>query len=103
MFCHKIKKYIGAYYVELGCKADAVIFTGGIGENAVKIREQICEDLDCIGLNLDKAKNKKLSAGKSGLITKEDSTLKAYVFPTNEELLIARDTVRVLKNAPRRW
>jgi acetate kinase len=83
--------------------ADAVIFSGGIGENSAIIREKICAGLETIGLALDHEANQKTKPGDLSIITKPDSQVKAYVIPTNEELLIARDTVRVVKNAPRRW
>lgn len=103
IFCKRVRKYIGSYYVEMAGKADAIIFTGGIGENSYQVRERICKGLDCIGLKIDNKKNKAITGGKSGLISTSSSTLKAYVIPTNEELLIARDTVRVILDAPRRW
>ncbi len=103
IFCKRVRKYIGAYYVDTAGKADAVIFTGGIGENSPVIRERICNGLESIGLKLDKNKNNKTHSRKSGKISTEDSRLSAFVFPTNEELLIARDTLRVVKNVPRRW
>jgi acetate kinase len=102
MFCLRVKKYIGAYFVEMD-GADAVIFSGGIGENSAIIREKICAGLETIGLALDHEANQKTKPGDLSIITKPDSQVKAYVIPTNEELLIARDTVRVVKNAPRRW
>ncbi len=102
MFCMRAKKYTGAYLAELG-GADAVVFTGGIGENSPAIRQRICGDLEWMGLKLDKTKNSTIIAGKEGEISTSDSRLKAFVIPTNEELLIARDTVRTVKNVPRRW
>jgi len=103
IFCNRVRKYIGSYFVEMAGKAEAVVFTGGIGENAAPIRERVCNGLECIGLKLDKKKNNSIKGGKGGLISTKDSTLKAYVFPTNEELLIARDTYRAVENIPRRW
>jgi len=103
MFCKRIRKYIGAYYVEMECRPKAIVFTGGIGENASVVRERVCIGLDSLGLVIDKKKNNSLVGGKSGEISTKESTLKAYVFPTNEELLIARDTFRVVENVPRRW
>jgi acetate kinase len=103
MFCNRVRKYIGAYYVEMQCQAEAIVFTGGIGENAAAVRERVCTGLDALGLKMDKKKNNSIFGGKSGEISTKDSTLKAYVFPTNEELLIARDTLRVVENVPRRW
>ena len=83
--------------------ADGVIFTGGIGENSAFVRERICKDLHWVGLTLDYDKNAATINGKEGDISTENSRLRAYVIPTNEELLIARDTVRTVKNVPRRW
>lgn len=102
IYARRVKGYIGRYFAEMG-GADAVIFTGGVGENSPRIRKMICEGLECIGLNIDDEQNESLSKGASGLFTKKGSRLKAFVFPTNEELLIARDTVRVIEDAPRRW
>lgn len=96
VFCDRVRKYIGAYSVQLD-EVDAVVFTGGIGENAWTVREQICRGLDRIGLSLDPQLNRSMSGGKSGVISSAGSRLAAYVIPTNEELLIARDTVRALK------
>jgi acetate kinase len=102
IFCQRVKKYCGAYVAVMG-GADAIVFTGGIGENSPVIRERICSGLESLGLAIDVNKNSRLHSGLSGEITKNNSKLKAYVIPTNEELLIARDTVRVIENAPRRW
>ncbi|MGA2622423.1 MAG: acetate kinase [Bacteroidota bacterium] len=102
IFCIRARKYIGAYLAELG-GADAIVFTGGIGENSPAIRERICKGLEWMGLTLDKPLNDKMAGGIEGEISVKDSRLKAYVIPTNEELLIARDTVRCVKNVPRRW
>ncbi len=102
IFCGRARKYIGAYLATLQ-GADAIVFAGGIGENSSEIRKRICKGLEFFGLELDEKANNKIVAGKEGLITKPESKLKAYVIPTNEELLIARDTVRCVKNVPRRW
>ncbi|TPW21042.1 MAG: acetate kinase [Elusimicrobia bacterium] len=102
MFCARARKYIGAYLAAMG-GADAVVFTGGIGENSAEVRARICKGLDWMGLTLDAARNKAMTAGKEGRISAEGARLAAWVIPTNEELLIARDTVRVVKGAPRRW
>ncbi len=102
IYCKRVQEYIGRYYVDL-CGADSVVFTGGVGENSPEIRRRICEGLECLGLQFDYEANETIHDGMSGLVSTEDSTLKAYVLPTNEELLIARDTVRVIENAPRRW
>jgi acetate kinase len=102
IFCRRVRKYIGAYFAEMG-GADAVVFTGGIGENSAFMRAKICEGLECLGLDLDASRNDRLKAGGTAEITDESANLKAYVIPTNEELLIARDTVRVIEDVPRRW
>jgi len=102
IFCTRARKYIGAYIAEMG-GADAIIFSGGIGENSPIIRSRICKGLEWMGLMIDKEKNNSIHSGKEGEISTPDSKLKAFAIPTNEELLIARDTVRVVKNAPRRW
>jgi acetate kinase len=98
VFCYRARKYIGAF---LACMegADAVVFTGGIGENAPDIRAAICQGLEWAGLRLDADLNQKM-IGVEGPITAEGSTLLAYVIPTDEELLIARDTVRVILGEP---
>ncbi|MFQ5604550.1 MAG: acetate kinase [bacterium] len=102
IFCKRVKKYIGAYFAEMN-GAEAVVFTGGIGENSPIIRERICAGLESIGLILDTEENNRMHSGKIGRISESKSKLHAFVIPTNEELLIARDTIRVIENAPRRW
>jgi acetate kinase len=94
VFCYRIRKYIGAFLYGMG-GADAIVFTGGIGENAPAIREQICSGLEWAGLRLDRERNRALS-GVDGEITAPGSALRVYVIPTDEELLIARDTVEVI-------
>jgi len=96
VFCYRARKYIGAYLAAMG-GADAVVFTGGIGENSPDIRAQICQGLEWAGLHIDEEQNKQ-RIGKEGEITTKDSTLKAYVIPTDEELLIARDTAGVVNH-----
>jgi acetate kinase len=101
IFCARVRRYLGGYLAEMG-GADAVIFTGGIGENAPAVRDRICKGLERLGLALDPERNARLAPGE-GEITRDGSPLRAYVIPTNEELLIARDTYRVVTDAPRRW
>jgi acetate kinase len=79
------------------------VFTGGIGENSPAVRRRIAEGLESIGLEIDDARNEEIRGGKAGAITTDGSTLAACVIPTNEELLIARDTYRVIADAPRRF
>ena len=94
MFCYRLKKYIGAYAAALG-GADAVIFTGGIGENSPEVREWTLEGMEYMGIELDHEKNAAM-VGDEGEITTPDSKVKVLVVPTNEEKVIARDVVRVL-------
>lgn len=89
VFCNRVKKYIGAYTATL-CNVDALVFTAGIGENSISIREKICEGLECIGIELDKELNK--VRGKEAIVSKDLASTAILVIPTNEELMIARDT-----------
>ncbi|MBI4375166.1 MAG: acetate kinase [Elusimicrobia bacterium] len=95
IFCRRVRRYIGGYFAEMG-GCEAVVFSGGIGENSAEIRRRICEGLECLGLQLDKDRNSALQPASSGVISRDGSRLEAYVIPTNEELLIARDTYRVV-------
>jgi acetate kinase len=98
IFCYRAKKYIGAYLASMG-GADAIVFTGGIGENSPDVRARICQGMEWAGLRIDAVKNSEM-VGREGLISTEDSKLLAYAIPTDEELLIARDTVRVIQGVP---
>ena len=98
IFCYRARKYVGAFLAAMG-GADAVIFTGGIGENSPQIRGRICEGLAWAGLQLDQGRNEQM-AGREGQISTDDSKLNAWVIPTDEELLIARDTVRCILGEP---
>jgi acetate kinase len=102
IFCGRVRRYIGAYIAELG-GADAIVFAGGIGENAPEVRARICRGLEALGIMLDEERNRAAVGGSEARITADGSRLEAYVIPTNEELLIARDTYRVVENLPRRW
>ena len=77
--------------------ADAIVMAGGIGENAAELREQIVKRLGALGVKLDKKANKAIRGGKSGLISTKDSKIPVIVIPTNEELMIARETVATLR------
>jgi acetate kinase len=98
VFCYRVKKYVGAYLACMG-GADGVVFTGGIGENSADIRARICEGLDCLGIKLDKKKNEQ-AVGKEERISTDDSRLHVFAIPTDEELLIARDTIRCILGVP---
>jgi acetate kinase len=93
MFCYRARKYLGAYLAALG-GADAVIFSGGIGENSPSIREKICGEMAWCGLELDSKRNTGLI--EEGLISADGSRIRAYVIPSDEEALIARATVGVV-------
>lgn len=99
MFCSRIVKYVGAYLTAMN-GADAICFSAGIGENAPDVRAKVCEHLEFLGVKIDKKLNNKMIRGKEGVISTPDSKLQVYVIPTNEELVIARDTCRVVLNAP---
>ena len=98
IFCYRARKYMGAYLAAMG-GADAIVFTGGIGENSADVRARICAGMEWAGLHLDTEKNQE-TIGREGAISTDDSKLLAYVIPTDEELLIARDTVRVVLGVP---
>jgi acetate kinase len=102
IFCYRARKYIGAYLAAMN-GTDAIVFTGGIGENAGEIRARVCDGLQWMGVELDATRNEEMQGGHEGLISTEGSRLAVYVIPTDEELLIARDTVRCMKDAPRRF
>lgn len=99
MFANRVRKYIGAYMAIMG-GADAICFTAGIGENSSMIRRQATEGLEFLGIKLDEKLNNETVGGKEGLISASDSKVKVYVIPTNEELILARDTCRIVLNAP---
>lgn len=91
---HRNKKYIGSYIAELN-RVDAIVFTGGNGENNACEREDVVSDMECLGIELDKELNN-ISSGKEARISKDSSKIGIYVIPTNEELEIARQTVEIV-------
>ncbi len=95
MYCYRIKKYIGSYAMAMG-GLDVIVFTGGIGENSNDVREMVLKDAEWIGIQLDKDKNNS-ARGKELDISKADSKVKILVIPTNEELVIAQDTQKIVK------
>ncbi len=94
MYHYRIKKYIGAYTAALG-GLDIIIFAGGIGENGPETREEVCKNMDYLGIKLDKSRNDKLR-GKEKVISTDDSKVTIMVVPTNEELVIAKDTKEIV-------
>jgi acetate kinase len=95
IFDYDVKKYIGAYMAAMG-GVDAIVFTAGLGENGPETRERICSGLEPIGITIDKEKNK--FKGQQREITGEGSKVRVLVIPTNEELVIARDTKEIVEN-----
>ena len=94
VFAHKVRFYIGAYIAEMnGC--DAIVFTAGVGENDITMRELICHDLGNLGIKIDPLKNK--IRGKETIISADDARVKCLLIPTNEELMIAKDTFEIVK------
>ncbi|MGP1947233.1 MAG: acetate kinase [Arsenophonus sp. NC-PG7-MAG3] len=94
VYCHRLAKYIAAYCVLMEGRLDAIIFTGGIGENSALVRELTLKKLSLIGIKYDHERNLAARFGKSGKITMDES-IPALVIPTNEELVIAQDTIRL--------
>jgi len=102
IFCLRVRKYIGAYLARMN-GADAIVFTGGIGENAAEVRARIAAEMDFLGIALDPAANAKVVGGAEGPIGATGSRVQTWVIPTNEELVIARDTVRCVEGVEHRW
>jgi len=96
IFCYRIKKYIGAYFASLG-GADSIVFTGGIGENSSLVRKLSLSNLECLGINIDDEKNESNSK-EATIISKNNSKVTIFVIPTNEELVIAKETIKFINN-----
>jgi len=94
MYVRRIVDYIAKYYVELG-GCDAIIFTAGVGENSVSVRKEVMEQLKVLGIELDEEKNN--IRGSLQRISTNESSIKVYVIPTDEELMIARDTFELAR------
>ncbi len=93
-FALQVKKYIGAYAAEMN-GVDAIVFAGGVGENGVEMRDMICGEMEYLGVKMDQEKNN--VRGKKAIVSTDDSKVKVMVIPTNEELVIARDTLSLIK------
>ncbi|MDT7808559.1 MAG: acetate kinase [Acidobacteriota bacterium] len=102
IFCYRVRKYVGAYLAAMN-GADALIFTGGIGENSAEVRTRVCDGLGWMGAELDPALNESHTNRREGLISRAEARLAVYVIPTDEELLIARDTVRLIRGVKQRF
>ncbi len=96
MYTYRIRKYIGMYSASMN-GVDLIVFTGGVGENAALIRDMCCTDMEYLGIDFDKEKNKK-AIGIEGELTAQNSKVRVLCVPTNEELVIARDTARIVDN-----
>lgn len=96
MYCHRIKKYICSYFGILG-GADAVVFTAGCGEHTPELREAVTENLEFLGIKVDHDKNYNAPRGEEFDISAEGAKVKVFVIPTNEELVIAQETEKLLK------
>ena len=94
-YVRRVVDYISQYYVLLG-GADIIVFTAGVGENNIPIRKEICDKLACLGIKIDSAANN--VRGETVKISSDDSSSLVYVIPTNEELMIARETLNLIKN-----
>ena len=98
MLTYSAKKYIGTYLAVLN-GADAIVFTGGIGENRPEMREAIVSNMENLGIVLDKKKNDNFKRGQIELISSKKSKIKLFVIPTDEELMMARETEEIVKNS----
>ena len=95
-YVYRIRKYIGAYAAALG-GLDVLVFTGGIGENDISVRENSCAGLEFLGIRIDPERNRQMVGGKHGIISSDDSHVSVVVMPTNEELVIANDTREIVE------
>lgn len=97
MYCHRIKKYICSYIGVLG-GADAIVFTAGCGEHTPELREAVTKDLEFMGIKLDNDKNYNAPRGEEVCISADDSKIKVFVIPTDEEMVIAEETLKTINN-----
>ena len=94
MYAYQIKRYIGSYVAAMN-GIDVLVFTAGIGENSPLIRKMVCENMDYLGIEIDESKNE--VRGKERIISSDNSKVEVMVIPTNEELVIAEDTEKIVK------
>lgn len=100
VYCYRIRKYIGAYSAAMG-GLDALVFTAGVGENSPQVRKKCCENLEFLGIQIDDEKNEEAKGVETEIQT-DDSPVKVFCIPTNEELVIALDTKRIIEEAKER-
>ena len=93
MFSYRVKKYVGSYAAAMG-GLDCLVFTGGIGEHTVCVREAVCKDMEFLGVELDSKLNKNAPRDTEYEISSKKSKVKVFIIPTNEELYIARETLK---------
>jgi acetate kinase len=99
MYNNRIAKYIAEYYIELGGKVDAIVFTAGVGENGIEVRKAVINRLNPIGICLDEEMNSKIASFKDiqeGKISSNDSKVDVLVVPTDEEIMIVKDTFELI-------
>lgn len=96
LYVNSIVSYIARFYVELG-GVDAICFTAGVGENAPHVRRMVMDRLSCLGIKVDREANEEMRFGKEGIISAPDSSVPCYVIPTDEEVMIARDTYQFIE------
>ena len=106
MFVRRIRKYLGAYLLQMNLKADAIVFSGGIGERSPAIRSGVCANLDAFGITLDEAANEGHDGASIGVVSQKAEEVtgaakrpQVLVVPTDEELCIAQDTARLVSAA----
>ena len=100
MYNDRIAKYIAEYYIKLDGKVDALVFTAGVGENGIEARKEILRRLNALGIKVDEEKNSKIASYKNeneGIISSDESSVPVYVLPTNEEIMIIKDTYNLVK------
>ena len=101
MYNNRVAKYVADFYIELEGKVDAIVFTAGVGENGIEFREDVIKKLAPLGISLDKDANSKIASYKDqseGIISSKDSKIPVWVLPTNEELMIIKDTYAICQN-----
>jgi acetate kinase len=96
VFTQSIRQYIGAYLTILN-GADAIVFTGGIGENSIRVRREVCSNLEFAGIKLDTAKNESVKRGSETCLSADSSKTQIWVVPTNEEIVVARQTAEAIR------
>lgn len=100
VYCYRVKKYIGSYLAALG-GANILVFTGGVGENSIRVREQVCRDMEWTGISVSETLNEEMN-GKEAIISESGSKVKVVIVPTNEELLIARQSAKLAESNHRK-